>query len=175
MKKLLLPGLLFLSLTATTALQAAQLRVTGVVTNKATAHPVEKAEVRIYKDGVKQRTILTGANGRYEALLDNNAHYVIRFVLPGHVTKCYTISTFGPQWEEDRSVKEVFIEMTMFERMAGVDLSFFDLPMGIGKFDPLSGRLAWDAEYDARIRPEVDALMTAYERILLDRRTLASR
>ncbi|MBK8338887.1 MAG: hypothetical protein IPK99_02225 [Flavobacteriales bacterium] len=152
---------------------AAHLRLVGVVTDKATALPLADASVRIYKNGEKLRTMETGANGRYEVLLDNNADYVIRFVLPDHVSKCYTVSTHGPEWEGDHSVKEVYVEMTMLERLPDLDLSLFDLPMGMATFDPLNGQVRWDEAYDLRIRPEITALMAAYERALAGRATLA--
>lgn len=159
----------------TVALQmsGAHLRLVGAVTEKATALPLADASVRIYKNGEKLRTLTTGSNGRYEVLLDNNADYVIRFALPGHVSKCYTISTHGPEWEGDRSIKEVYVEMTMLERLPELDLSLFDLPMGIARFDPLNGQVHWDEAYDQRIRPEIAVLMGAYERALAGRQIIA--
>lgn len=152
---------------------AAHLRIVGTVTDKFTAAPLADAQVRVYRNGEKVRTLSTGPTGRYELLLENNADFVIRFVRPGHVTKCFTVSTHGPEWAGDRSVKEVFIEMTMFERVADLDLSFFDLPMGIARFDPLNGRMDWDEAYDGRIRGEVAALMDAVARAMAARGALA--
>ena len=152
---------------------AAHLRIVGMVTDKFSAAPLADAQVRVYRNGEKVRTVTTAHNGRYEVLLDNNADYVIRFVLPGHVTKCFTVSTHGPVWEGDQSIKEVFIEMTLFERVPDMDLSFFDLPMGMARFDPLDGRMDWDEEYDGRIRGEVSALMEEVTRALAARGALA--
>ncbi len=152
---------------------AAHLRIVGTVTDKFSAAPLADAQVRVYRNGEKVRTLTTGPTGRYELSLENNADFVIRFVRPGHVTKCFTVSTHGPEWEGDRSVKEVFIEMTMFERVDDLDLSFFDLPMGIARFDPLNGRMDWDEAYDGRIRCEVATLMDAVTRALAARGALA--
>ncbi|MCB0792809.1 MAG: carboxypeptidase regulatory-like domain-containing protein [Flavobacteriales bacterium] len=173
MKKHLLPGLLMVAMGWRTPALAAHLRVTGIVTSKITAAPVPDALVRIYKDGVKQHILHTGPNGRYDVVLDNNADYVIRFSLPGQVTKCFSVDTHGPAWEGDNTIKEVFVEMTLFDVMPDMDLSFFDLPMGMARFDPMTGYLTWDEEYDERIRPEVQRLMDAYERILLERTVVA--
>ncbi|MBK9273185.1 MAG: carboxypeptidase regulatory-like domain-containing protein [Flavobacteriales bacterium] len=153
--------------------EAAQLRIVGMVTDKFTAAPLAEAQVRVYRNGERVRTLTTGQNGRYELLLDNNADYVIRFVMPGHVTKCFTVTTHGPIWEGDHSIKEVFIEMTLFEQVPDMDLSFFDLPMGIARFDPLDGRMDWDEAYDGRIRGEVATLMDAVTRALAARGALA--
>ncbi|MBK6628681.1 MAG: carboxypeptidase regulatory-like domain-containing protein [Flavobacteriales bacterium] len=153
--------------------EAAQLRIVGTVTDKFTAAPLADAQVRVYRNGERVRTLTTGHTGRYELLLDNNADYVIRFVLPGHVTKCFTVTTHGPIWEGDHSIKEVFIEMTLFDRVPELDLTFFDLPMGIARFDPLDGRMDWDEKYDGRIRGEVAALMEEVTRALAARGALA--
>lgn len=152
---------------------AAHLRVVGIVTNKITAMPMPDALVRVYKDGVKQHILHTNSNGRYEVVLDNNAEYVIRFSMPGLVTKCFSVDTHGPTWEGDNSIKEVFVEMTLFDEMPDLDLSYFDMPMGMARFEPMTGYLTWDTDYDERIRPEVDRLMAAYERLLQERSVMA--
>jgi hypothetical protein len=49
--------------------------------------------------------------------------------------------------------------MTLFEPVDGVDLSFFDLPMGIARFSPMTGLLTWDREYEQYVQAEVSRLM----------------
>jgi hypothetical protein len=140
------------------AAQAAQLRVQGVVTDASTREPLGEALVRVYRNGVKLQALTTGANGRYSVLLENGADYVIRFSMPGRVTKCFAIDTHGPAWADDRSIKEAEVEMTLFERVEGLDLSFFDMPMGLARFTPMTGYLSWNADYEQRIRPEAERL-----------------
>ena len=90
--------------------------------------------------------------------LDNNAEYVIRFSLPGRVTKCYSVDTHGPAWEGDNSTNHVEVEMTLFEQVEGLDLGFFDMPMGMARFTPLTGFIAWNAEYESWVKPEAERL-----------------
>ena len=54
--------------------------------------------------------------------------------------------------------------MTLFERISDMDLSYFDLPMGMARFQPATGLVTWDEEYDQRIRAEVQTIMSEYER-----------
>ncbi len=150
---------LFFVLSLAPAARAVELRVHGTVTDHRTRHPLTQVLVRVYKDGVKQHVFHTGAGGRYQVRLDNNAHYVIRFSAPGRVTKCYTVDTNGPAWENDLRVNDLEVEMTLFEPVAGLDLSWFDMPMGMARFTPMTGHIAWNADYERRIRPEVDRLM----------------
>ena len=104
-------------------------------------------------------------------LLENNAEYVIRFSQPGRVTKCYAVDTHGAAWEGDGRVVDLAIEMTLFEVVPGLDLSFFDLPMGMARFTPMTGFLSWNDTYAQRVRPEVDRLMAE---VVQRRQTLAA-
>ncbi len=138
---------------------AAQLRVYGTVTDLATREPLTAVFVRIYKNGVVQQASHTTANGRYSARLDNNASYVIRFSMPGRVTKCYAVDTHGPEWEGDGRVVDLEVEMTLFETVHALDLSFFDMPLGIARFTPMTGVIAWNEQYEARIHGPLERLM----------------
>lgn len=144
--------------------QAYNLRIHGVVTEYLSGELITDALVRVYKDGVKQQAEETGLLGRYGFTLDNNAKYVLRFSAPGHQTKCFTIDTHGLEWDGESKTKELFVEMTMFTRLSDMDLSFFDLPMGQATFEPATGLVSWDTDYDQRIRSEVQSLMIDYER-----------
>jgi len=138
--------------------EAARLHIKGNVTDMDTREPLANALVRVYKNGVKQHVLHTGANGRYDVVLDNGADYVIRFSLPGRVTKCFGIDTHGPAWEYDNAVTLVEVEMTLFEQVEGMDLSFFDMPMGLARYTPMTGFLSWNKPYEERIQPEAARL-----------------
>lgn len=162
MRHLLLFILLSLA-TASPAL-AVRLRITGTVTEHAGRAPLSEVFVRVYRNGQVQQAMHTGSGGRYAFLLENHAQYVIRFSAPGMVTKCFAIDTRGAEWEGDSKVKDLEVEMTMIERVPGLDLSFFDMPMGMARFEPMTGLLAWNKEYEEFVRPRVADLMSAYER-----------
>ncbi len=147
-----------------TQVQAYNLRIHGLVTEYLSGELITDALVRVYKDGVKQQAEETGMLGRYGFTLDNNAKYVLRFSSPGHQTKCFSIDTHGLEWDGENKTKDLFVEMTMFQRLSDMDLSFFDLPMGQASFEPATGLVNWDVAYDQRIRPEVQSLMIDYER-----------
>lgn len=139
---------------------AAQLRVKGEVTELNSRKPLSGVLIRIYKNGEKQHIMDSGTSGRYSVLLDNNASYVVRFSKPGLITKCFSIDTYGPVWEDDRKVHELEVEMTMFEAVPGLDLTFFDLPLGLARFVPATGMVHWSMRYEKNVMPEVQRLMT---------------
>lgn len=138
---------------------AAELRLRGEVTDHVTRQPLGDVLVRVYRNGVKEHSFNTGVAGKYNINLKRGGEYVIRFSLPGHVTKCYAVDTRGASWEGDTREVAVDVEMTMFEKIDGLDLSFFDLPMGMARFCPMTGMLKWDKAYEERISAEVGRLM----------------
>lgn len=138
---------------------AVELRLHGEVTDHTTREPLGEVLVRVYRNGVKERAFHTGAGGKYTVPLDREGDYIIRFSLPGHVTKCYAVDTHGDEWQGDTREVTVDVEMTMFEQVEGMDFSLFDLPMGLARFCPTTGFLKWDKDYEEHIRPEVDRVM----------------
>ncbi len=136
-----------------------QLRVHGTVTRFSDREPLSDAHVKIYKNGVRQHDLHTTANGQYGIVLDNGAEYVIRFSAAGRVTKSYALDTRGAEWEGDRRIQDLEIEMTLFEPIADIDFSWFDMPMGMARFDPMTGHVAWSADYARKVKPEADRLM----------------
>ena len=155
MRNLLTTLLVALSITST----AAELRLRGEVTDHVTRQPLGEVLVRVYRNGVQERAFHTGPAGQYNIDLPRGGEYIIRFSLIGHVTKCYAVDTRGAVWEGDGREVSVEVEMTMFEKVPGLDLSLFDLPIGLARFEPLTGRLQWDRAYEERIAPEVSRLM----------------
>lgn len=136
-----------------------RLRVFGTVTQLGDREPIADARVKIYKNGERQHELRTNASGHYNIVLDNGAEYVIRFSAAGRVTKSYALDTRGAEWEGDRRVQDLEIEMTLFEPVEDIDFGWFDMPMGMARFDPMTGHVAWSADYARRVKPEADRLM----------------
>jgi len=155
MRTLLFTILLVASLPA----GAVDLRLRGAVTDIDSRTPLNDVLVRVYRNGVKEQAFYTGQSGSYSVDLERGGDYIIRFSLPGLITKCYAVDTHGSEWQGDRREVPVDVEMTLFEQVPSLDLSFFDMPMGLARFCPTTGYLKWDKGYEDHIRPEVDRLM----------------
>jgi hypothetical protein len=145
---------------------AYSLRVTGVVTDLMTGAAMENVLVSVYRNGAIVNAEETGLLGRYAMKLENDAEYVIRFSGPSLVIKHFTIDTHGLVWEGADKVKELEVQMTMIERTTSLDLSFFDMPMGRAFFEPATGLVRWDTDYDRKVRPQVENLMAQYQRMM---------
>lgn len=135
-----------------------QLRVHGTVLRLLDKQPESGVLVKVYRNGERQQTVLADANGNYSILLDNHAEYVLRFTKPGHVNKSYTIDTRGAAWDNDRRTQDLEIDILLFEPVADLDLGWFDMPMGMARFNPMTGHVAWSAEYESKVRPEAERL-----------------
>lgn len=157
------------------AAQAAQVRLHGKVTGFEDRRPLADVFVRVYRNGVIVASDHTGPGGHYSFVLENGAEHIIRFSLPGHVTKCYVVDTHGPAWEGDFRVVDVEVEMTLFPKVPELDLSFFDLPMGVARFTPMTGFLAWNDTYERAVRDEVDRLMAEVALVRRNAAALAVR
>ena len=143
----------------TPAAQAAHLRVHGRVLHFDSSRPLGRVQVKVYRNGERLPSIHTSENGSYSLLLDDRAEYVLRFTHPGMVSKCFTVDAQGAVWENDRKVVDLEVEIRLFEPVEGLDLGWFDMPMGMARFNPMTGHVAWNADYEQRVRPLVDKLM----------------
>jgi hypothetical protein len=152
-----------------------QLRVQGAVLGLLDQKPVADVSVKIYRNGERLYVAKTAANGRYSILLDNHAEYVLRFTKAGKVGKCYTIDTRGGAWENDKRIQDLEIDILLFDPVPDLDLGWFDMPMGMARFNPMTGHVAWSADYERRIRPEAERLTAEvaqrYEAIAQRRRS----
>jgi hypothetical protein len=143
---------------------AFRLRLKGLVTEHGSQQPMASARVRIYKDGSLQRVQRTNMTGKYTHLLENGGSYVIRVDAPGYQGKCITIDTHGMEWEGDRRVSELEVEMRLPARRAEIDLSYFDLPMGMAFFEPATGLTRWSMTYERTVMLKARELMANYDR-----------
>ena len=148
---------------------AYRLRLNGLVTDYATQQPMSAARVRVYKNGVMQRVIRTGAAGQYAMTFDNHAEYVVRVDAPGYQVKCITISTQGLEWEGDRRTSDLQVEMRLPTLESGIDLSYFDLPLGIAKFEPATGHTRWNTTYEKAVSTNAQEVMARYDQRCMEK------
>ncbi len=148
---------------------AYRLRLNGLVTDYVTQQPMSSARVRIYKNGVIQRTIKTGALGQYSMTFDNHADYVVRVDAPGFQVKCITINTAGLEWEGDRRVSDLQVEMRLPTLQSGIDLSYFDLPLGMADFEPATGHTRWNITYEKTVITTAQEVMARYDQRCMEK------
>ena len=147
---------------------AATIQIDGMVRELNNSKAMKGALVRLYKDGVKVSSSPTGSSGKFRFKLQNNAVYIIRVSALGHITKCFQIDTHGASWVRDNMVNSLKVEMNMMEQVEHFDHSFFDLPLGLAKYNPLTGYLSWNKRYKEHLEPRLVSLMEEYsDRLIL--------
>jgi hypothetical protein len=163
MRRLTAFGMIIGALLAAPSAHASCLKIEGLVMDHTTGDPVDGALARLYKNGVKVDAEMTTGRGRFIFQLDNNAQYIIRVGMEGRVTKCFQVLTYGPEWEGANMVCELEVEVSLVERIPGMDLSFFDMPLGLAKFEPLTGSIVWNRAYEQGIVPKWTSVMLEYQ------------
>jgi hypothetical protein len=143
--------------------QAYRLEVVGLVTDYGTTLPMSAARVRIYKNGALQTVRRTNGAGTYSIILENNAEYVVRVDAPGYQVKCITVDTKGLEWEGDGRLSKVEVEIRLPKLGNGVDLSYFDLPVGMARFEPATGHTRWNLAYENKVAVVARMLMDQYD------------
>lgn len=143
---------------------AFRLRLNGLVTEYSTQQPMQAARVRIYKDGLLLAQQASNAAGKYAMVLENNAHYVLRVDAPGYQGKSILVDTHGVEWQGDKRIAELLVEMRLPSLKAGIDLSYFDLPLGLARFEPATGFTRWNKTYERSLALGAHQLMEQYAR-----------
>ena len=160
-------AILFFILIANPLLAQDDLNVHGVVSDAMTAAKLNEVKVSVKMDGSDADSFTTRANGKYEFYLDCGHKYTFLFSKPGYVTRSIVIDASGIPQEVIGAGFIMPTDMSMFketEAMASMDMSVFDKPIGIAKFDPAKADFAWDFEYTSKLKAQIDNLLRESER-----------
>ena len=134
------------------------LDVVGTVKKEETKKRMEGAVITIKRNGSVWKTLNPPANGKFEAALTPNAVYIIEFSKPGHVTKRMQLSTKNVPEEDSKYGFEFPLEMNLFEKVDGLDVSILNKPIAKIEFNPETGYMDYDPVYTKLIKKELDRL-----------------
>ena len=132
------------------------LDVVGTVKKEETKKRMEGAVITIKRNGSVWKTLNPPANGKFEAALTPNAVYIIEFSKPGHVTKRMQLSTKNVPEEDSKYGFEFPLEMNLFEKVDGLDVSILNKPIAKIEFNPETGYMDYDPVYTKLIKKELD-------------------
>lgn len=134
------------------------LDVVGTVKKEENKKRFEGVTINIKRNGGSWKTLTTESSGKFEASLEPNAVYVIEFTKPGHVSKRIEFSTKNVPPEDAKYGFEFPMEMNLFEKIDGLDVSILNQPIAKVAFDPSTGYMDYDAAYTKSIKAELDRL-----------------
>lgn len=134
------------------------LDVVGSVKKEETNKRFEGVTITIKKNGAVWKTLTSEASGKFQAALEPDGIYLIEFSRPGHVTKRIEFSTKNVPPDDAKYGFEFPMEMNLFEKMDGLDVSILNKPIAKVAFNPATGYMDYDPEYTKSIKAELDRL-----------------
>jgi hypothetical protein len=134
------------------------LDVVGSVKKEETNKRFEGVTITIKKNGAVWKTLTSEATGKFQAALEPDGVYLIEFSRPGHVSKRIEFSTKNVPPDDAKYGFEFPMEMNLFEKMDGLDVSILNKPIAKVAFNPATGYMDYDPEYTKSIKAELDRL-----------------
>ena len=133
------------------------LDVVGSVKKEETKKRFEGVTITVKRNGSTWKTITSPANGKFDLSLPPDGIYLLEFSKFGHVTKRIEFSTKNVPPEDAKYGFEFPMEMNLFEKMEGLDVSVLDKPIAKVAFDPSTGYMDYDPAYTKSIQKELDS------------------
>ncbi len=134
------------------------LDVTGSVKKEETKKRFEGVTITVKRNGSVWKTITSASNGKFDLSLPPNAVYILEFSRPNHVTKRIEFSTKNVPPEDAKYGFEFPMEMNLFEKIDGLDVSILDKPIAKVAFDPATGYMDYNPEYTKSVKKELERL-----------------
>ena len=138
----------------------------GVVRDHDDNKKISGVSIEVKQDGNKYNTLSSNASGKYEFVISFDHDYEIIYTYPDYVTKFLTIDTRNVPSEEKEGGYEMNIDMTLFRRIEGLDVSILDNPIGKAQFDQGEGKMGWDMDYTRQMQAQINAMMREHDRKL---------
>ncbi|MCB9359866.1 MAG: hypothetical protein H6587_10380 [Flavobacteriales bacterium] len=139
------------------------LDVVGTVKKEETKKRFEGVTVTVKRNGSVWKTLTSESSGKFNAALEPDAVYVLEFSKPGHVTKRIEFSTKNVPPDDAKYGFEFPMEMNLFEKMDGLDVSILNKPIAKVAFDPATGYMDYDPAYTKSIKSELERLKKELE------------
>ncbi|MDG1222265.1 MAG: hypothetical protein P8P19_05860 [Polaribacter sp.] len=130
----------------------------GMVKKEETKKRMDGATITIKKNGSVWKTITADAKGYFDVPLLPGAVYIVEVSKPMHVTKRIEIDTRNVPAEDAKFGFDVKFDVSLFEKMEGLDVSILKQPIGKFKFNEDFGAITSDAAYAKSIKAELDRL-----------------
>lgn len=139
------------------------LDVVGSVKKEETGKRFDGVTITIKKNGAVWKTLTSEAAGKFQASLEPDGIYLIEFSRPGHVTKKIEFSTKNVPPDDAKYGFEFPMEMNLFEKIEGLDVSVLNKPIAKVAFNPATGYMDYDPEYTKSVKDELERLKKELE------------
>lgn len=131
--------------------------VDGKTTNAGKA--LAGAVITLLQNSVKSEKVTTSSNGRFKLTLKPDNDYLIVVSKEGHVSKRISFSTKNvPENKVGRGFPPFPIEVSIFEKIEGLDVSILDKPIGKIAYYKKGNNFDYDEAYTASIQARLQKL-----------------
>lgn len=125
---------------------------------------LEGATVEIYTNNALVNKIVIDKTGKYEFSLNYDKIYTVVYSKPGYVSKRLSFNTTGiPPEAQEFGFEYDDVEVSLFKKIEGLDVSILEQPVGKIFYDPEYGTLEYDAEYTKTIKSKLEKLFKDLE------------
>lgn len=145
------------------------LELSGFVADADNGKKLDGVNINIIADGTSESNFYTDG-GKYYYQLKFGKNYMVVYSRTGYVTKKLNINTNGVPPERQSKIKDLEIEMTLFEKMQGMDYSLLNQPIGKSAYNG-KDEIAWDFAYTSQMNQKIEVLIAEYKKKKLQEET----
>ncbi len=138
------------------------LELSGIVADADNGKKLDGVNINIIADGASESNFYTDG-GKYYYQLKFGKNYMVVYSRTGYVTKKLNINTNGVPPEKQNKIKDLEIEMTLFEKIQGMDYSLLNQPIGKSAYNG-KDEIAWDFAYTSQMNQKIEALIAEYKK-----------
>lgn len=138
------------------------LELSGFVADADNGNKLDGVNINIIADGASEANFYTDG-GKYYYQLKFGKNYMVVYSRTGYVTKKLNINTNGVPPEKQNKIKDLEIEMTLFEKIQGMDYSLLNQPIGKSAYNG-NDEIAWDFAYTSQMNQKIEALIAEYKK-----------
>ena len=144
-------------------LENAEIIVKGIVKDYVGDKPIANAEIIVYEDDEEVDNQKTNQEGFYILDLYYDKFYRIEYHYSSFITKFITIDTRSIPANDREGGYEMYVDMTVFKSIGGMDISLFERPIGKAKYDSIRAEIVWDIDYTNNLQEKIKSLLKPYK------------
>ncbi len=157
---ILLLGMAFLLPVRHSDAQPYDMKILGRAEKKSNSNSLSGVEVKAKAGGSTVESATTSSNGKYSMDLEIGKKYTIEFHKSGYASKKVIVNTSNIPLEDQKIAEEeggfeMAVNMTLFEKVKGMDESVLDKPIGKARYNEEKVKMEWNFSYTSKVKKEL--------------------
>ena len=155
-RKLISSVAMILIATGSLLAQTDLIMISGTIKDDGSGRKLPGSVVVVYQDGQKIDTQEVDRNAGYSFELVLGHEYTFSYEREGFTSKKIVIDVTHATEGESQDGYILDLDMSIFKDVEGFDISILEDPMGIGSYNPSSGKFEWDMDYTDRMKQRLE-------------------